>query len=252
MPHLIDLSGRTALVTGGSGGIGAAACRMLAEAGAHVAVHYRAGAQAAEALVQQITDAGGHAITAQADLAHPGGPDELLARTRSVLGNIDILVNNAAEYTDGRVADMDDALWQRTLDLNLTAAFRCIRGVLPDMRARRWGRIINVSSQAAWSGSSSHAHYAASKSALQGLSYSLAKEEGGNGITVNLVSPGRIVTDMLADHIPKREAEWRAQTPLGRLGQPEEIAGVILFLASDLASYMTGANLHVNGGLLMG
>jgi NAD(P)-dependent dehydrogenase (short-subunit alcohol dehydrogenase family) len=119
------------------------------------------------------------------------------------------------------------------------------------MKSRGWGRIISLTSQAAYSGSTHHAHYAAAKAGLAGLSYSLAKEVGAEGITVNLVAPGRIVTDMLANHIPTREAEWIKQTPLRRLGQPEEVAGAVVFLASNAASYITGATIHVNGGLYM-
>lgn len=248
---MMNLTGRIALVTGGSRGIGAATCVMLGSLGAHVLVHYRSHGGDADALVAQISASGGTAAAIPADLSQPGGAESLIAQALEHAGHIDILVNNAGEYTDSPLIDMSDETWQHTLDLNLTAVFRCIRGALPSMRAQSWGRIINVSSQAAWAGSINHAHYAASKAGLQGLTYSLAKEEGRHGITVNIVSPGRIVTDMLADHIPSREQEWRAQTPLRRLGQPEEVAGAIAFLASDLSSYMTGTTLHVNGGVLM-
>jgi NAD(P)-dependent dehydrogenase (short-subunit alcohol dehydrogenase family) len=168
------------------------------------------------------------------------------------MGKIDILVNNAGELTDGAVADMTDEMWERTLAVNLTSAFRCTRACIPGMKARQWGRIINVTSQAAFTGSANHAHYAASKSGLLGLTFSLAKELGTAGITVNLVAPGRITTDLLLEHMAGREEEWLKQTPIRRIGDPEEVAAAIAFLASDAASYITGANLHINGGLVMG
>jgi NAD(P)-dependent dehydrogenase (short-subunit alcohol dehydrogenase family) len=129
--------------------------------------------------------------------------------------------------------------------------FRCTRAALPIMKAQGWGRIINITSQSAFSGSANHAHYVTTKAGMVGFTYSLAKEVATNGITVNLVAPGRIVTDMLMPQIPTREEEWLKQTPMRRLGQPEEVAAAIAFLASEAASYITGATIHVNGGLVM-
>jgi NAD(P)-dependent dehydrogenase (short-subunit alcohol dehydrogenase family) len=167
-------------------------------------------------------------------------------------GPIDILVNNAGEMTDMAVESMSDELWARAIEVNLTSAFRCARACIPSMKERRWGRIINVSSQVTETGSRDHAHYTAAKAGLLGLTYSLVKELGGFGITVNAVSPGRIVTDLLLERSAGREAEWLAQTPLRRLGQPEEVAAAIAFLVSEDAAYITGANIPVNGGLVMG
>jgi 3-oxoacyl-[acyl-carrier protein] reductase len=247
----LNLTGKVALVTGASRGIGRAIALALAEQGAAVAVHYRGQAEAGQSVVDTILANSGRAIALQADLAQPDAPDALVRHVTDHLGQPDILVNNAGEFTDSSVAEMTDEMWAQTLTLNLTAAFACVRACLPGMKARGWGRIISLTSQAAYSGSSNHAHYAAAKAGLAGLSYSLAKEVGAEGITVNLVAPGRIVTDMLADHIPTREAEWLQQTPLRRLGQPEEVAGAVVFLASNAASYITGATIHVNGGLYM-
>ena len=246
------LEGRVALVTGGSRGIGRATCLALAARGASVAIHYNASADAANALAQSIISSGGRAVAVQADLGSAGAADALVAAVAFRLGEVDILVNNAGEMSHAPVAEMTDDVWERALAVNLTSVFRCTRAVLPPMQARGWGRIINVSSQAAYTGSVNHAHYAAAKSGLQGFTYSLAKEVGAAGITANLVSPGRIVTDMIRDALPKREEEWLKQTPLKRLGEPEEVASVIGFLASEGARYVTGANIHVNGGLVMG
>jgi len=248
----LNLTGKIALVTGGSRGIGRAIALALAEQGAAVAVHYRGQADAAQDVVETILNNSGRAVALQADLAQADAPDKLVRRVIDQLGQPDILINNAGEFTDSAVADMSDAIWAQTISLNLTAAFACSRACLPAMKARKWGRIISLTSQAAFVGSTNHAHYAAAKAGLAGFSYSLAKEVGAEGITVNLVAPGRIVTDMLANHIPSREAEWLKQTPLRRLGQPEEVAGAVVFLASNAAAYITGATIHVNGGVYMG
>ena len=187
-----------------------------------------------------------------ANLLEEGAGDSLVASVEGSLGAVDILVNNAGELTTSAVEKLGDALWERTLTLNLTAAFRCTRAVIPAMKERRWGRIVNVSSQAAYTGSANHAHYAAAKAGMAGLTFSLAKELGPHGVTANLVVPGRIETDILADDLPTRREEWLGQTPARRLGRPEEVAAAIAFLASEPASYVMGAALHVGGGLVMG
>lgn len=243
---------RIALVTGGSRGIGKAACLMLAAQGASVAVHYRSQAAAANEVVAAIQQQGGQAIAVQADLAETDVPAQLMDQVVQRLGTVDILINNAGEMTHAPVAEMSDELWERTLTVNLTAAFRLTRACIPAMTERGWGRIINVASQVVYTGSVNHAHYAAAKAGLIGFTYSLAKELGTAGIMVNAVCPGRILTDMITEHLPKRQAEWLAQTPLKRFGEPEEVASAIAFLASDGASYITGAALNVNGGLVMG
>jgi 3-oxoacyl-[acyl-carrier protein] reductase len=245
------LDGRAALVTGGSRGIGRATCFALAAKGAAVAVHYYAHSEAAGEVVDAILEAGGVAFPIGGDLADPAVPDHLVQEAIKQLGRLDILVNNAGVMTDAPVAELTDGLWDETLNINLSAVMRFARACLPFMRERGWGRIIGVTSQAAYMGSANHAHYATAKAGLSGFTFSLAKEVGAFGITVNLVSPGRILTDMLAERMAGREEEWLRQTPLRRLGQPEEVASAIAFLASDAARYITGATLHVNGGLLM-
>jgi NAD(P)-dependent dehydrogenase (short-subunit alcohol dehydrogenase family) len=223
-------------------------CAELAARGAAVAVHYNQGREAAEALAAEL-DA---AVAIGADLSSPSGPDELVAAATRQLGPVTVLVNNAGLMTDAPVEAMPDELWETALALNLTAAFRACRAVIPGMRASGFGRIVNVSTQAALMGSAKHAHYAAAKSGLHGLTFSLAKELGPDGITVNLVLPGRIETPLLAERSAGRMEEWLGQTPLGRLGRPEEVAAVVGFLASPEASYVTGAAVNVSGGLLMG
>lgn len=247
-----DLTGRTALVTGGSRGIGRATCLALAAQGAAVAVHYHAAEAAAKAVVEAIEQAGGSAVALQADLVEPVAGTSLVAAATEALGPLDILVNNAGAMTSATVTEMSDELWDMSLTLNLTAVFRCTRACLASMQARGWGRIINVSSQAAYTGSARHAHYAAAKAGLLGFTYSVAKELGSSGVTINVVAPGRIETDLLLGRTPEREAEWLRQTPMGRLGESEEVAETIAFLASDRASYITGAVFNVNGGLVMG
>ena len=251
--HLVDLNlaGHAAVVTGGSRGIGRAACLALAAHGAAVGVHYSASqAQAAE-VVEEIRRGGGRAVAIQGDLRQADAPGRVIAEAAEALGPIDILVNNAGQMTDVAVEAMSDEVWEAALSLHLTATFRCSRAVIPMMKARRWGRIVNVSTQALYTGSKNHAHYAAAKAGLLGFSFSLAKEVGEYGITVNLVAPGRIRTALLLERSAGREAEWMGQTPMRRFGEPEEIAGAIVFLVSNAAGYITGATLHVNGGLVM-
>jgi 3-oxoacyl-[acyl-carrier protein] reductase len=247
----LSLQGRVALVTGGSRGIGRGVCTVLAARGAAVAVHYNTHAALADEVVAQIVERGGSAAAFPADLADPSSPAALVGAVRAALGEVDILVNNAGMMTDAAVADMTDDEWDSVLAVNLGSAFRLARACIPAMRARGWGRIINVTSQAAYTGSREHASYAASKSGMHGLTFSLAKELASDGITVNQVAPGRIATDMVLSRAEGRMDEWMGQIPLRRFGTPEEVAAAVAFLAADEARYITGATLHVNGGMLM-
>lgn len=237
-----------AVVTGGSGGIGQAICEALVGRGVAVAVHYHQGRVAAEELAASLP----RTVAIGADLGRTDGPRGLVDAAAASLGPVTILVNNAGLMTDATVEEMPDALWDETIAVNLTAAFRACRAAIPWMRAEGFGRIVNVSSQAALTGSAEHAHYAAAKSGLHGLTFSLAKELGPDAITVNLVVPGRISSPMLDERSGGREEEWIAQTPLRRLGRPEEVAAVVAFLASEEAAYVTGAAVQVGGGLVMG
>jgi len=247
-----NLAGRVALVTGGSRGIGRATCLALAARGAAVAVLCRNRLEQAAEVVEQIQAGGERALAIQADALDSDAIKRSVGEAVSRLGCVDILVNNLGEMGSGLVADLKDDEWNQSMAVNLGSAFRYARECIPAMKERRWGRIINLSSQAAYTGSSNHAHYAAAKAGLLGLTFSLAKELGAWGITVNVVAPGRILTDMLLDGMAGREEEWIRQTPLQRFGRPEEVAVPIAFLASEDASYITGAVLNVSGGQLMG
>lgn len=243
---------KVALVTGASRGIGRAIALSLASDGMAVAVHYDKSADAAAKVVSEITEGGGTAIAFQGNLTSPDAPADLVARVKSEMGSIDILVNNAAVMTDGSIAEMSDAMWDETIAVNLSAVFKLTRACIPEMVEKKWGRIISISSQVAQTGSANHAHYSATKASLLGFTYSAAKELGASGITANVVLPGRIETDMISVRSIGRMDEWMSQTPLGRLGKPEEVAGVVKFLASSESSYITGAAINVNGGLVMG
>ena len=243
---------RVALVTGGATGIGAATVAALAADKVSVALQYSSSANEAKQISEQLNSKGLKVEIFQADLSQKDCVDKLVAAVKSKLGDIDILINNAGLMTDASIIQMSDELWDQALNINLTAAFKLIRACAPSMVSKKWGRIINISSQVALVGSANHAHYAAAKAGLLGLTYSAAKEYGASGVTVNAVLPGRIQTNMIAQRSIGRLDEWLAQTPLNRLGKPEEVAGMINFLASEMASYVTGASINVNGGLVMG
>ena len=241
-----------ALVTGGATGIGAATAEALAADKVSVALQYSSSAGAAKAIADQLNSKGAKVEIFQADLSQKDSAEKLVAAVKAKLGDIDILINNAGLMTDASIIQMSDELWDQALNINLTAAFKLIRACAPSMVAKKWGRIINISSQVALTGSANHAHYATAKAGLLGLTYSAAKEYGASGVTVNAVLPGRIETNMIAQRSIGRLDEWLSQTPLNRLGRPDEVAGMINFLASEMASYVTGASINVNGGLVMG
>ena len=241
-----------ALVTGGATGIGAATVAALAADKVSVALQYSSSENEAKQISEQLNSKGLKVEIFRADLSQKDSVDKLVANVKAKLGDIDILINNAGLMSDASIIEMSDELWDQALNINLTAAFKLIRACAPSMVSKKWGRIINISSQVALVGSANHAHYAAAKAGLLGLTYSAAKEYGASGVTVNAVLPGRIQTNMIAQRSKGRLDEWLAQTPLNRLGKPEEVAGMINFLASEMASYVTGASINVNGGLVMG
>ena len=243
---------KVALVSGGATGIGAATVAALAAEKITVAMQYSSSQKEAKQIADQLNGKGFKVEIFQADLSQKGAAENLVEQVKKNLGDIDILVNNAGVMSDASIIQMSDELWDEAINVNLTAAFKLIRACAPSMVSKNWGRVINISSQVALTGSANHAHYAAAKAGLLGLTYSAAKEYGASGVTVNAVLPGRIETKMIADRSIGRLDEWLSQTPLNRLGRPDEVASLINFLASDASSYITGAAINVNGGLVMG
>jgi len=248
---MIKLDDQVALVTGAARGIGRACAQMLARAGARVAVNYRAADAQARTLVDEICKSGGEARAYRADVSLRPEVDRMIEEVRADLGPIDILVANAGIYPpeSGPAEELSEESWERTLDVNLTGMWHCCRGVIPEMKQRRRGRIVLISSTSALTGEPLGAGYAASKGGVISLGASLAHDLGPYGVTVNCVSPGWVDTDMTADDlVGEQREEITRQLPLGRIGTPEEIAGPVLFLASDLATYVTRQNLVVDGG----
>ena len=242
----IDLSGRVALVTGGSRGIGKAIAMSLASAGAAVAVNYRERVEQARAVVDAILAGDGRAIAVPADVSLQKPVQEMISRVERELGPVDILVNNAGVATVRGLDDLDEAEFDRTITVNLKSAFLCTQAVLPGMRARRWGRIVNMSSAAARGPGVVGVHYNAAKAGLEGLTRGYASRVAREGITVNAIAPGPIDTDM-AD--PLRETEAFKRIPVGRLGTAEEVAQATLLVVAN--EFITGQTLAVNGGVLL-
>lgn len=247
------LEGRKAVVTGGSRGIGREICLLLAENGADVALAYRKSAVEAEQLREEIAAMGRSCIAVQTDVSVSADVDRFVTQAAQALGGIDILVNCAGVFPQALIEDITDEDWSRVMRINLDGAFYACRAAAPYLKkSGKNGRIINLSSQAALNGTAHGVHYGASKAALLGLTYCLAKELGPDGITVNAILPGRIDTEMLAYATPERRAQWLQSTPLGRFGDAADIAELAVFLASDKGGYITGAKINVNGGLSTG
>jgi 3-oxoacyl-[acyl-carrier protein] reductase len=245
---MFDLSGQTALVTGASGGIGGAIARALHAQGAEVAV---AGTRTA-ALDALAAELGERAHPLPADLADPDAADKLVRDAEAAMGGrLDILVNNAGITRDNLALRMKDEDWQAVIDLNLSAAFRLTRAVLRGMVRRRHGRIVCITSGVGVLGNPGQANYAAAKAGMIGMAKSIAAEVAARGITVNCVAPGFIATAMTDALNEDQTARATAAVPVGRFGNPDEIAAAVVYLASAEAAYVTGATLHINGGLAM-
>jgi 3-oxoacyl-[acyl-carrier protein] reductase len=246
MAGFASLEGKVALVTGGARGIGAAVARELGAAGARVAVNYRTSADVAEEIAGEI---GGIAV--EGDVADPGQAQALVERVEAELGDVDCLVNNAGVTRDGLIARMSDEDWDAVLDTNLRGTFNTCRAVARKMLRRRTGSIVNLTSVVGIHGNPGQANYAASKAGIIGLSKALAREFGPRGVRVNAVAPGYIdtaLTGVLSDEI---RGAILGNTPLGRLGEPEDVARAVRFLCSDEAAFVTGTVLLVDGGLGM-
>jgi 3-oxoacyl-[acyl-carrier protein] reductase len=246
---MLDLSGKIAVVTGASRGIGRAIAQTLAARGAHVVAAAR-GENAADT-VALIEQAGGRSERATVDVTDRESLEALVSGTATRHGRIDILVNNAGIARDQLLLRMKRADWDDVLATNLTAAFTAVQAALKPMLKQRSGRIISVSSVVGQAGNAGQSNYAASKAGLIGFSKAVAREVASRGITVNVVAPGLVATDMTTAITARAQEDWATQIPLGRIGTPEDVAAAVCFLASDEASYITGQVLAVNGGMYM-
>ncbi|MFN3526183.1 MAG: 3-oxoacyl-ACP reductase FabG [Paracoccus sp. (in: a-proteobacteria)] len=244
---MFDLTGKTALVTGASGGIGGAVAAALHAAGATVAL-----SGTREAPLRELAEKlGARAHVVPANLSDPDSVAALPKAAAEAMGSVDILVNNAGITRDNLFMRMSDEEWSQVLDVNLTSVFRLSRGVLRGMMKARWGRIVNITSIVGATGNPGQGNYAAAKAGVVGMSKSLAYEVASRGITVNCVAPGFIATPMTDKLTEDQKGKILTQIPAGQMGSPDDIAAAVLYLASPAAGYVTGATLHVNGGMAM-
>ena len=246
---MFDLSGKVALVTGGSRGIGRSICTQLAEQGAAVAINYRQSAEQAEDLRQKIEAAGGKAITIQADVRKPEDVERMIEEAVAGLGRLDVLVNNAGFNRDTLILRMSLEDWDEVMELNLRAVFLCTKAVLRTMMRQRWGRIINIGSVSGLAGNAGQANYAAAKAGLVGFTRAVAREMGSRNITANLVMPGLVITELTKNIRQEIVDGVKQRLLVDRMGKPEDISASVVYLASDEAEYITGQVLSVDGGL---
>jgi 3-oxoacyl-[acyl-carrier protein] reductase len=246
---VFDLAGKIAVVTGGSRGIGRATSIALAQAGAHVLVNFRSNEEAAKETLRLIEETGGQGELLGFDVADPESVDGAIKEAIDRHGHIDILVNNAGISIDQLLLRVSVKDLETTWATNVNGALFCAKACIRPMMKKRWGRIINLSSVVGESGNAGQVVYSTSKAALLGLTRTLAREYASRGITVNAVAPGFVETDMTADLPDEAKQGIIDQTPLGRIGRPEEVAATVVFLASEEASYITGQVVRVNGGM---
>jgi 3-oxoacyl-[acyl-carrier protein] reductase len=247
----LDMSGKTALVTGAGRGIGRATAIKLGSAGAKVAINYNASEAQAQEVVAAIKAAGGEAQAVKADVSKADEVDAMINGLVKEWGKIDILVNNAGITRDNLMMRMTQDEWDAVMDTNLRSAYFCTKAVLRSMLRNRWGRIISLSSVVGLTGNAGQANYAAAKAGLIGFTKSVAREVGGRNITANAIAPGFIETDITAGLPEELKASMLKTIPADRYGQPEDIANAVVFLASDLAAYINGQVLNVDGGMVM-
>jgi 3-oxoacyl-[acyl-carrier protein] reductase len=248
MSNMFDLTGKTALVTGATGGIGAAIAKALHKAGATVAISGTR-ANVLEELKAELGGARVHVLPC--NLSDAAAVEKLVPEAEAAMGSLDILVNNAGITKDGLAMRMKDEDWNAVIDVNLTAAFRLARAAMRPMMKKRWGRIVNITSVVGVTGNPGQANYVASKAGVIGLTKSLAQELAARSVTVNAVAPGFIATPMTDVLNEKQREAILGRVPAGKLGTPEDVAAAVLYLASEEAGYVTGQTLHVNGGMAM-
>ncbi len=248
---MIDLTGKSAVVTGGSRGIGRAIVLRLAAQGADVCFSYQSNAAAAQAVVAEVEALGRRALAVQGDAAQPEAADALIKAALEAFGKVDILVNNAGITRDDLIMRMSIDAWRAVIDTNLSGAFYAIKAATRPMLKAKRGRIINITSVSGQAGQMGQANYSSAKAGLIGLTKATARELASRGITCNAVAPGFVLTELTVGLADQWKQKITEQTPLGRFGTPEEIADAVAFLASDEAAYITGQVLAVDGGLVM-
>lgn len=248
----MSLAGKVAVVTGGSRGIGRAICLHLTRLGAKVVINYVSRPEAAEETKSQVEALGGECVLVKFNVADSSEVQEAFKQITAQCGRIDILVCNAGITRDGLLATMKEEAWDEVMAVNLKGAFNCIKAGCRPMMKQRWGRIVIITSVVGFAGNAGQANYSAAKAGLVGLTRSSARELASRGITVNCVAPGYIATDMTSELSETVKEKILSEIPLGLLGEPEDIAAAVGYLASEDARYVTGQAIHVNGGMFMG
>ena len=247
----MSVTNKNVIITGAAGGIGRAAALAFAKDGFGVLINYRTSEDAALALCREINEENGRAVCFRADVSARSEVDEMTDFARRELGRIGVLINNAGIAQQKMFCDITEQDFDRMMGVTVKGAFNCIQAALPDMVHEKSGKIINVSSMWGVCGASCEVHYSAAKAGLIGLGKALAKEEGPSGVTVNILAPGVVDTDMMAGFSPEDKQALAEETPVGRLGSPEEMARTLLFLAGEESGYITGQVLGQNGGLVI-